>query len=284
MTLPSDASDAPEPPASPDASAPLLRKRWSRSLVAIALVLASFGTLPLAGVVALTSGELWPFGVSLLLLGTMPLAVRVIELGRWSKSWQRRPEAAAFALVVGLGLAIGVYALVQGIAELAVRDSFGTPSGEIAFNFVVTALAFSGVVLLLASVPLPRRRAWQAVGGAAGATVAAALAAVAINVGPDGCGGFQPDAAQWRADLRQGGNDDTQAISAALVRCRTLDGATRAEVRALLGRPSKPGSTWTWNVGWVNDAIGLGDGQSMQVYFEDGRVREATLLDDEYGD
>ena len=86
------------------------------------------------------------------------------------------------------------------------------------------------------------------------------------------------DGERWRD--RSASDDDRQAIARGLVRCRTLRGKTKREVRALLGPPSDRrgahGGKWSYGLGMVNDYLGPGDGARLAVHFRDGRVHRAA--------
>ncbi len=114
--------------------------------------------------------------------------------------------------------------------------------------------------------------------------VTGAGAAVAISVGQDECDDFRFERAQWRAALRapdpHGRTSKAERMAEAVVRCGTVDGATRPRVQRVLGPPHARGPRrWKWLVGTTNDAIGPGDGQELWVEFaRDGRARNVELL------
>jgi hypothetical protein len=168
--------------------------------------------------------------------------------------------------------------------ELSWGAPIATSSDALPNALVYIAVALVAIALLLAAVPLPvsdvavRTLIVTCVGPA----VLLVGGAVVVQDTAVGCGGYRLDRARWQADVPRGGSDATLAIAAALVRCDTLDGTPRAEVRELLGRPDpyvSSRASWGWNVGTVNDAMGPGDGEIMSVRFGSGdRVRDTTLM------
>lgn len=72
---------------------------------------------------------------------------------------------------------------------------------------------------------------------------------------------------------------EAERLAHAVIRCRTVDGATRAQVRRLLGGAQRDmRRTWEWFVGETNDALGPGDAQGFYIEFgSDGRARKAYL-------
>jgi hypothetical protein len=112
-----------------------------------------------------------------------------------------------------------------------------------------------------------------AIGQAVLAVIAVVGVASAIAAG-DRCD--EPfDAEGWRA------TDDRVELAETIGRCRLLDGATRAEVRRLLGPPEHRGRRrWAYYVGETNDLMGPGDATYLGVRFgRDGRVSRAGLPD-----
>jgi outer membrane protein assembly factor BamE (lipoprotein component of BamABCDE complex) len=96
--------------------------------------------------------------------------------------------------------------------------------------------------------------------------------------GPPDCDSYSFDREAWRNDE----GDAREQEAAALVGCGTLNGMPGSEVRDLLGdpspRPTPAPDRWTYAAGWVNDAIGVGDGQTLFVRFDaNGRVKGTNL-------
>ncbi|MDW5597125.1 hypothetical protein VSS74_22455 [Conexibacter stalactiti] len=273
---------------------PLLSRRPYRTLVALALVLVTGGALLLGLFLLVFEPDAWQAGVALLMLFCLPFAVRPVELGRWSANWLRWPEMVAFVLLLAVAIGLGVRGLAHGIALLDERDWTGATPLEIAFWLGEGTAALGGAFLLLASVPLPlpRRAARWALAALAVVVSACGLATAVVYAGPDGCGSFAVDRERWLAgavDSPSGDDRDRERIADAIVRCDALDGMTIAEVRAALGPeaegdPDIGAHTRGWPVGWVNDGIGPGDEQYLEVQFADGRVAEASLRYDEYAD
>lgn len=81
-----------------------------------------------------------------------------------------------------------------------------------------------------------------------------------------------------RATALRAGFTDAERIAEAIAPCGVLNGRTKAEVRTLIGRPETGRHVWRWSVGWVNDALGPGDGQELVVAFDQrGRARTVRL-------
>ena len=120
----------------------------------------------------------------------------------------------------------------------------------------------------------------------------AALALVSLVV--VGCGSSEPgraacdrhrfDEAAWDADSERPGSDDLtdrQRIADDLIRCRTLLGRPKRDVRALLGSPSAESNRrmWLWIVGPERGPIKTRP-ETFQVRFGPaGHVRDVRLSD-----
>lgn len=184
-------------------------------------------------------------------------------------------------VVVGSPLVGAVGAVVGTVEDITDRGAFGTEASSAGAWFVLAAVLIAGLAMVLAVLPAGMwlRRIAAAVGALA---VLSAIAAVAVTVTGDGCDDFRPASNGWRAALevedQPGEVSDAERIAEAIVRCGTLRGKTRDEVRRLLGRPSDTGRTWRWGIGTTNDGIGPGDGQDLIVSFSGDRVVRARLL------
>jgi hypothetical protein len=148
-------------------------------------------------------------------------------------------------------------------------------------SMLFAPLVFAGTMAFALAAPRAGRTIAVLLLATAGtATGAGALAA---QVDPRGCRDFRFDPERWQRALASPDDDRESApserLAAAVVRCRTVAGATRDEVRAALGEPTHVGARgWTWAVGLTNDGIGPGDTQELSVRFApDGRVRAAEL-------
>lgn len=274
---------------------PLLRSRAPRCLIALLLIPAA-GVAMLIGFLSLVAGGGWALtAAALVAVIALPLSFYPVEDGRWSEGSRGTVERVAVALVLALAAGTAGVALVTGVSALAHRDVLGTPPGDIVPWFVLAAVALAGLLPLLASVPLPvgRRSAWRALGVLL-AGIVACLATAGTVQGNDRCDGFAFDRARWQAGMAGdvgplGDDEETLAISSALAACGTLDGLPRTEVVRLLGPPSPNDfdlrrETLEWPVGWINDGLGLGDGQRLMVAFRDGRAIDTSLMMSEYGE
>lgn len=264
---------------------PLIRADGLRALLASALALTAFAAAPIAWFLTIFGLPSEVVFLALCVLVATPFAGSAIVTGRWSRTpLLRIVQIAAVALVLASGLLIVAVAGSWVLDALDTRDTLGTALRSAAPDAAWAAAAVLGCALVLASIPLPlgRRAGAALVAGVVAVAAVLGLGAAVLHAGPQGCGHFRFDRERWQADVPRGGSDATLSIAAALVRCRTLDGAPRAEVRALLGRPngySSPSpASWSWNVGTVNDGIGPGDGEFLTVTFRRDRVRGARLF------
>lgn len=102
--------------------------------------------------------------------------------------------------------------------------------------------------------------------------------------GQAACDRYRFDEAAWDADSERPGSDDLtdrQRIADDLIRCRTLLGLPKREVRAMLGPPGAESNRrmWLWIVGPERGPIKTRP-ETLQVRFGPaGRVRDARLSD-----
>lgn len=264
---------------------PLIGADGLRALLAGALGVSALVAVPAAWFLTIFGLPRELLSVTMLALLATPFAASAIVTGRWSsRRLLRAVQIGATVALLGAGLLLAGLGVLGVLDALATVDTLGTAPASAAPNAGIAAAAVVACALLLAAVPLPlgRRAAGALVCGVTVLAAGLALGCAALSVGPQGCGRFRFDRERWLADVPRGGSDETLTIAAALVRCDSLDGATRAEVRELLGRPHRgapPSRTnWRWSVGTVNDAIGPGDGEELRVTFHGDRVRDAHLL------
>lgn len=150
-------------------------------------------------------------------------------------------QVAAAAILCGFYIVVAGFAIAQGVEAVTSRSSFATPASEASAMFVVAALAAVAVAVLIASIPLPVRRcvARTAVLVTVAAGVSGLGAAAAVGVGAEPCEEFRFDPGRWRAALDRpdspGRVSKAERIAGAVVRCRTVEGASHAEVQRLLG-------------------------------------------------
>lgn len=241
-------------------TAPLLRWAALRLLVALALIVTALGILVYA--LAATAVDITPFPLpaALLLLLCTPLAAGAIAGGTWARGGRwRRAEQLSVLGVLAFALVLGLRGLVLGIDGLLERDVVGTSTEELGFWFAQATAALASIAAVIACVPLPlgRRAAWGVLAGAAAVVLACGTATAVVSQGADGCDGFQLDGERWRAAVRGDGSDDGERMARAIARCGSLDGLTRAEVRALLGPPhEREASSWSWTAGWEYALVG----------------------------
>jgi hypothetical protein len=152
--------------------------------------------------------------------------------------------------------------------------------GAAALVAVLFAAAVSLVMRALAGRWLARRffarsAAVAAVGVAATCSVARAVDEPRTRVG---CAGFRFDGADWRSPAAMTRVQTAEALD----RCGSLDGATAAEVRRMLGPPSVqqrlrlPGgadASWSYAVGPAADA----GGYALGLELRSGRVRRTEF-------
>lgn len=114
----------------------------------------------------------------------------------------------------------------------------------------------------------------------------AAVAVAGSSVLADPCDDFTFSKRDWRAALAAAGREEEQAegervttraekLARQVVDCGVVEvGDTRSTVLRRLGPPTHRESRdeWHWDVGWVNDAFGVGDGGSLGMGFRAGRV------------
>lgn len=196
----------------------------------------------------------------------------VVGTGHWARGRGRVVQYAAVLALGGCYLAVAAVALAWGIDELGTRREYATPASHSAPGLVSAALALLAIAILAVALPVRtrRRRVAAAVLGAAllgaGALLGTAGAAAVI----DPCESFRFDRDRWRAEL---GVNDAERLARALARCGTLDGASKARVRRMLGAPDRSGPfTWRWFV------YSASPSRELAVTFgRDGRVRDASV-------
>lgn len=270
---------------------PLIRSEPLRVLLVGVLGLAAMFALPIAWFLTIFDSPGWLVPASIVALGVSPFAGSAIVVGRWSRTRGLRwLQAGSVAVLLGLGALLVVRGATIALDEVSLGAPVATSGDALPNGMVYVAVALIAIALLLAAIPLPVSEvaARTLVVTCVGPAALLVGGAVLVQETTVGCGGHELDAARWQADVRRGGTDETLSMAAALVRCDTLDGATRAEVRELLGRPDRFASTrsrWGWNVGTVNDALGPGDGEVMSVAFDrDDRVHDTRLMYGGYQD
>lgn len=270
---------------------PLIRSDALRVLLVGVLGLAAVLAVPVAWFLTIFDSPGWLVPASIVALGVSPFAGSAIVLGRWSRTRPLRwLQAGSVAVLLGLGALLVVRGATIALDELSFGAPIATSGDALPNGMIYVAVALIAIALLLAAIPLPVSdvAARTLVVTCVGPAVLLVGGAVVVQDTTVGCGGYELDAARWRADVRRGGTDETLAMAAALVRCDTLDGTTRAEVRELLGRPDRFVSSrprWGWYVGTVNDALGPGDGEVMSVDFDAAdRVRDTRLMYGGYQD
>lgn len=261
-----------------------MRARGLQVTVAL-LVIAEALCISVGGFVLLVwiVWESW-LATSVLTLIAAALAAWPLLTGRWGRG---AVLALQLAGVVGMGALNAWFAVSAGrsaIATYNARSTIGS-SGEETIGWLVIVAASSAVLAaLVAAVPRGRGGRRYAVTGGVGIAALAVLAtgsAITVGVTADRCGDFRLDGVAWRAALAaDDDSDDAEQMAEALVRCRVLEARTRGDVRRLLGTTrDMKGRTWTYDVGWVNDGVGPGDGQELLVHFgRSGRVRRSELL------
>jgi hypothetical protein len=258
---------------------PLLRDADIRAVIAALFVLDG---LVLAGAVWLSLvwlAHTWT-------LWLVPAAVVSGSVTAWAVARGRvtgRMAGVGVLVTVGLHLALASLAVVEAADAWRARPAFATDPDDTAWWLAVAVAALLVLAALLACLGLPVRRAAIATAIALlGAAGVAGVAGAVVSASADDCGGFRFSPERWRQAIDRGGGreeDEAVALADALVRCRTLDGRTRADVRRLLGRPHRSSpSTWTWSIGWVNDFLGPGDAEALSVRFGGrGRARVTAV-------
>lgn len=269
---------------------PLIRSHGLRAVLAAALGATALLAVPVAWFMAIFDPPAWLLPATVAALLASPFAGSAIVTGRWSRTRELRwLQVGAVTALLGVGALIaaaGASRVLGELGETAWGGSLLFASDTLPNGLVYIAAALIAIALLLAALPLPVSdvAARTLVVTCVGPAVFLVGGAVAVQESTASCGSYELDRARWQADIPQGGTDATLAMAKALARCDTLDGATRAEVRELLGRPHIPSARreWTWQVGWVNSDYGLGDGETMTVVFDRrGHVRDTRLA---YGD
>jgi len=106
------------------------------------------------------------------------------------------------------------------------------------------------------------------------------------------CRAFRFNASAWQAkgadsgDELDAGRTARERMGAALIRCRTLHGMTRGEVRRRLGGPDEEGPEqrrWHSYLGTAGNGIGPGETQTLSVTFSrrPARVQRVFLVQPE---
>ena len=225
-------------------------------------------------------------------LAATAVAVFVLARGRGLGRW-RWLEWLAWATIIGVHIAVAVEYLQDVTGGLAERRVLGIDATEAVVSLLVCTLALLVATLCvvaarrLGSAPGPRST--TALRGLTSLLVVASLAAgggvvaaaTAAAVGLD-CRAFRIDPAAWRAtriESEEPGQQTTrERMADTIVRCKTLDGLPRSDVRRLLGREGGNRRSWRYMVGPVNDVAGPGDSQDLIVSFSKvGRVTNARL-------
>lgn len=260
---------------------PLLRATWPRAVIAVGLTVGHFATVALAFWLLVWLFAPVAFAGIVCVLVAALVTAKVMVAGRWSQGGVGAVQVAAVVVLLVAYVAVAMLAVGAGVDGLASQSTFATPRRGAVLAFVLAALAAaaSGVVL----VAIPRR------GSALLVTIMAAVAAVAVvgglgaavaaSASGDPCRAFEFDSSRWRAALAESRMSEAERLARAIIRCDTIDGAGRAEVRQLLGGSwSNRRTTWTWSVGTTNDLLGPGDGQDLHVEFDRrDRVRGVHL-------
>lgn len=219
--------------------------------VAVGLIVVAWSSTPIEIVV----------GLGVLLMAACAVAW-VIGVEHWAGGITGVLQFAAAVAVGGCYVAVVGYGLAAGIDSLASRRAYATPAIETAPALVLAFLALLAVGILVAALPVAAQRRRMVIGAlvstVAGAVGLAATTGVAAVVDP--CGTFRFDRDRWRANVR---DHDGEALGDAIARCETLDGASQAQVRRMLGAPDRSGPfTWQFFVGQSNS-----DTQIMIVRF-----------------
>jgi len=243
------------------------------------------------------------------LAGVFVPAAVVVALSSAASQWSdsaplRAAQWAGFAGVVAVNLAVAAR-FARGVA----RDLAELPRLGLDVEETVASLLYCAIALAVAagSLGLARhindRSASARLGTlrpvlttllAAGALAACvSLGAAVIAAGGAttrlDCRVFRFEVSEWRAEGADSGDElrvgltARERIAAALIRCRTLHGMTRAEVRRRLGRPDGGGlryRRWHYSLGTVGNAIGPGESQTLSVTFSgrSNRVRRVFTL------
>ena len=266
-----------------DFDAPM-RLRWLRVFVAAALVGGHVATLALAVWFLLWLFAPPVFAAMFVLLLAACVAAKVVVTGHWSGGVRGGLQVGAVVVLCSSYVVGAALAIARGVDALASQPAYATPRSTAITAFVIAAIAAAAIAAVIVSLPTSERRFLVKISaivvliGAAGAVGGAVAAA-----SRDPCEAFEFDRSRWRAAL--GGPDsvgrmsDAERIARAIDRCRTVDGATRAMVRWLLGgSQSSKRTTWRWPLGNTHDLLGPGDGQDLFVEFgRTGRARSVHL-------
>jgi len=262
-----------------------MRLRWPRVLIAVALVGGHVAALALVTWLLLWLFAPPVFGAAFVLVVAACGAAKVVVAGRWSGGALGAMQVCAVVLLCASYVVVGALATAWGLDALASQAAFATPRGVAVGAFVLAALAATAIAAVIVAIPISSRRTVLKISATAVVLAAAGgiAGAVAAGVSRDPCEAFEFDRSRWRAALAApdpvGTMSDAERIARAVDRCRTVDGATRAQVRLLLGgAQSSDTTTWSWPLGTTNDALGPGDGQELLVEFAaTGRARAVYL-------
>ncbi len=251
--------------------APLLASPLLRGLVIAGLVVGHVAAFAVGLIVAAWTSAPIEIAVGLgLILAAACLVSWVVGIERWARGLAGVVQLGAAVAVGGCYLAVAGYGLAAGIDSLASRRAYATPAIETAPAFVLALLALLAVGVLVAVLPVAKRRRRVALGALLGAVMGAFGLAAATGVAAvlDPCDSFRFDRERWRGDVR---DYNGERLGNAVMRCETLGGASHAQVRRMLGSPDRSGPfTWQYFVGQQNS-----DSLIMIVRFDrDGRVRD----------
>lgn len=265
---------------------PLLGVPWSGVLIAVGLVGGHLMVLALATWLLLWLFAPAAFAAIFALLLAACSAAKVVVSGRWSGGVAGAIQVAAVVMLCASNVVGGALALASAADALASQPTFATPRSEAITAFLLAAIAATASAAVLVAVPTSFRRRGLVKMAAIVVMIAAAGGvggAVAAGASRDPCEAFEFDRSRWRTALAgpdaAGKTSDAERIARAIDRCRTIDGATRTQVRRLLGgSQSSKRTTWSWPLGPTNDTLGPGDGQDLLVRFDrSGRARSVSL-------
>lgn len=264
---------------------PLLRPRWARVLVAIAFVGAHLASLALAIWFLVWLFAPPVFAAMFVLLLAACVAAKVVVSGRWSRGLRGGVQIVAVVVLCASYVVAGALAIAQGVDALASQPTYATPRSAASSAFLIAAIAVAAIAAVIVSIPMAGRRAFARISATVAVIAAAGAVGVAVAVGAsrNPCEAFHLDRQRWGAALggadSVGGMSEAERIARAIERCRTVDGASRATVRGLLGgSQSSKRTTWRWSLGTTNDGLGPGDGQDLVVEFgRTGRARSVYL-------
>jgi hypothetical protein len=184
----------------------------------------------------------WPFAAALTALH-VALVLWVVATVAW---WLRHARALGFDADEAAFLLF--LATVAGFVAVRVAWSLRHAPGRLGQVALTSALALAGLT-----------------------AVTAIAAPVSAAVSGSSCRWFHPSSERWAmgASLKSRfGSTDRERMTAALARCDTLTGASRAEVRRLLGQPaSTSGPDWSYVIAEERylDVVFREDGQVTRL-------------------